>query len=102
MIETIKHVFGGGIYLKIWKIQDNTCVPQHKHKFEHLTAVFSGCVLVEVEGEESKVVYAPDAILVRAGLVHCFTALNGDATIGCIHSTDVVDPSQIDMELIEP
>ena len=102
MIETIKHVFGGGVYLKIWKIKDNACVPQHRHKFDHLTSVMSGCVMVEVEGEDNRIVYSPDAIMVRAGVTHCFTALNGDAVIGCIHATDIIDPANIDMELIEP
>lgn len=101
MIETIKHFFGGGAYLKIWRIKDGATVPQHKHKFDHLSSIMSGCVMVEVEDQENRILYAPDAVLVTAGKVHCFTAINGDAVIGCIHATNVADPESIDMELIE-
>ena len=103
LVETISHHFGGGAYLKIWRIKDATAVPQHRHKFEHLTAVMSGCVMVEVEGEENKVIYAPDAITVKEGVTHTFTALNGDAVVGCIHSVDGlldVDIEYIDNSLI--
>lgn len=99
MIETIKHFFGGGVYLKTWRIKDGARIPQHSHNFDHLSAVFSGCVMVEIEGEENRIYYSPDAILVKAGLVHTFTAINGDAVIGCIHATDCTDADKVDQVL---
>lgn len=104
MIETIKHFFGGGVYLKTWRIKDGACIPQHTHNFEHLSAVFSGCVMVEVDGKENQIYYSPDAIVIEAGLIHTFTAVNGDAVIGCIHALNDaladLDAADLDKALV--
>ncbi len=100
MIDVISHHFGGGAYVKLLTIKEDCCVPQHKHNFDHLSALFSGCVMCDIEGEEPKIYYSPDVILVKANIVHKFTAINGDAVIGCIHATDCTDPDLIDETLI--
>ena len=99
-MNTISHHFGGGCYVKLIQLHDGEEVPQHKHKFDHLTALFSGSVVVFVGEEEGKLYFAPDVIEVPKDTVHTFTAVNGNAVIGCIHATNITDPDLIDETLI--
>ena len=56
--------------------------------------------MVFVGEEEGKLYFAPDVIEVPKDTVHTFTAVNGNAVIGCIHATDITDPDLIDETLI--
>jgi quercetin dioxygenase-like cupin family protein len=97
----LKHSFGGGVYCKLMEIEDGREVPTHKHKFDHLSTLFSGCCIVEANGQQ-ETYYAPDVITIMAGVVHTILAVNGPVVWGCIHATDETDADNIDETLIEP
>jgi hypothetical protein len=63
-----------------------TIVPQHAHKFPHLTVLSAGAVRVELDGEVKGQYAAPWAIYIAAGTKHLFTTLADDTVIDCIHN----------------
>jgi quercetin dioxygenase-like cupin family protein len=100
VIGVIGHHFAGGTYLKEMKIRDGACVQQHRHEFDHQSYLVSGCVIVEVDGEQ-ETYYAPRAIPIPAHKQHSVTPVNGDAVWLCIWRTDVTDIDSVDEVLIE-
>lgn len=99
--KVLKHSFGGGVYCKLMEIEDGQKIPTHKHRFDHLSTLFSGCCIVEADGQQ-ETYYAPDVITIKAGVVHTILAVNGPVVWGCIHATDETDETKIDETLIEP
>lgn len=103
MIETVSHYFSGGIYAKHVRIHDGYSVVSHKHKFDHMSLLSSGCAIVEVDGDQ-QTYYAPAVISVSAGKAHSVTAVNGDVDWFCIHEIGrLEDPAEnlgIDGQLI--
>lgn len=100
MIEVISHHFGGGIYCKLMRIKEDHEVVSHKHNYDHLSMLFSGCVIVEADGVQ-KTYWSPDVIEIKAGIDHSVIAVNGPAIWGCTHATDCTDVSKVDEVLIQ-
>lgn len=99
MIEVIKHHFAGGVYCKEMMIPNEFEVVSHSHKFDHLSVLTMGCVIVEADGVQ-ETYYAPAVIEIKAGVNHSVTPVNGDAHWLCIHATDCTDEDKIDNVLI--
>jgi len=79
----------GGIYYKVWSVPDaGTLIPQHAHRYDHLTALLRGSVQVFYDGRLGPVVDAPNAIRVEAGIKHAFQTLVPDCQLACIHNAD--------------
>lgn len=95
----IEHHFGGGVYAKLTKIPAGTVLDQHRHKFDHLSALMQGVALVTVDGETTAHT-APAMLLIQAGKVHRVNAVS-DVVWACIHATNETDPDLIDHELIQ-
>lgn len=100
-IEVIKHHFVGGVYAKEMRIPDGFEVTSHKHRFDHMSVLTQGCVIVEADGIQ-ETYYAPAVIEIKAGVAHSVLPVNGDAHWLCVHATDCTDESKIDEVLIEP
>jgi len=102
MFEVINHSFIGGTYAKKMLIHDGCEVMSHQHHFDHLSILAQGCVIIEVEGEQS-VHYAPAEITIKAGQHHKITAINGAAVWYCIHAIadEDTDHDNIDDVLIQ-
>jgi quercetin dioxygenase-like cupin family protein len=99
-MKVISHHFIGGVYAKEMLIPDGYEVISHSHKFDHMSVLTQGCVIVEADGEQSTY-YAPAIIEIKAGTNHSVRPVNGDAHWICVHATDCVDESKVDEVLIE-
>lgn len=100
-VEVVKHYFSAGIYAKHMEIPDEFEVSTHKHEYDHLSILASGCVIVDVDAD-STIYYAPAVIEIAAGKEHRIRTVNGSATWFCIHGVDdQYDEASIDNILIQ-
>jgi len=102
--EVISHHFSSGVYCKLVRIPNEYTVQSHKHKFDHMSMLISGNVVVETETTQQA--YSADKgpviIEIKAGISHAITSFDGDAMWACIHATDWTDESTIDEVLVVP
>jgi quercetin dioxygenase-like cupin family protein len=81
-----------GIYLKTWSVPDaGSLVPQHAHRWPHLTLVISGAVRVWRDGVMLGDYRAPAAIKIPALEMHTFLTLTDDVILACVHATDAAE-----------
>lgn len=73
-----------------------TIVPQHVHRYAHLTMVARGSVEVWRNGVGLGVVSAPGAIEVPAGVAHTLQSREPDTVCYCIHN--VARSGEIEIE----
>ncbi|MFA7351853.1 MAG: hypothetical protein WC009_13945 [Methylotenera sp.] len=98
--EVIKHHFiNDELYLKEMLIHDGAQVVSHKHKFDHASFLVKGCCIVEADGVQTTH-YAPDTIIIKAGVNHSVVAVNGDVKWYCAHVTNETDETKVDEVLI--
>ena len=75
-----------GIFLKQYVIPSaGSLIPQHAHKYSHLTMLVRGELYVAHNGEIA-VYKAPAAIHIPAGVKHSFLTPVNDVEIWCVHS----------------
>ena len=98
--DVISHHFSGGVYAKKCIIKNGHEVAQHIHKFDHMSLLAKGCVVVHT-AEKSDVYYEGEVIEIKAGIAHSVEAVNGDALWFCIHATNETDESKVDDVLIQ-
>ena len=102
--EVLSHHFSSGVYCKLVRIPNEYTVQSHKHKFDHMSMLVSGSVVVETE--QTQQAYnaddGPVVIEIKAGVAHAITSFDGDAIWACIHATDCTDESSIDEILVLP
>jgi len=94
--------FFGNIWVKshILANKNDTNGGGHTHKFDHVTLVVKGSVMVEVEGFSPKIFRAPQFIVIKKEHKHKFTALEDDTLYYCVFAlrdangevTDLYDP----------
>lgn len=96
----IQHHFAGGAYAKQTRIPAGHVLVQHRHRFDHLSILASGSVLLEADGVTSRV-DAPACLEIPAGTHHGVRALT-DVVWFCVHATDCADEDAIDEVLILP
>jgi len=90
--ETISVKVYGGVYYKVWYVADaHTIIPQHSHRYDHLTALLSGSVLVSRDGGPAEEYHAPATIEIPAGCMHTFRTLAPHCALACIHNADRLD-----------
>jgi hypothetical protein len=58
--------------------------PGHKHKFDHVSLLARGKILVEVEGFKPKEFTAPTFIIIKKDHSHKFTALEDNTLWYCV------------------
>lgn len=93
------HHFSSGVYAKQVLIRQGMYAEQHIHKYDHLSILASGTVLLEVDGDAIEKT-GPACLTIRAGSAHKITALT-DAVWFCIHATDETDPSLVDEVILK-
>jgi quercetin dioxygenase-like cupin family protein len=98
-MSNIKHYFSDNLYSKQINLGAGDLVVQHKHKFDHLSILAKGRVLVLFE-EEAVEYVAPACINIVKGLDHAIKALE-DSVWFCIHVTDETDATKVDEVLIQ-
>jgi hypothetical protein len=86
-----------GFFGNIWVRQNNlgdvgeSNRGGHKHKFDHISLLTNGRVLVEVEGKEPKEFTAPTFIVIRKDQKHKFTALEPNTIYFCVFAIRDLD-----------
>jgi quercetin dioxygenase-like cupin family protein len=86
-------------HIEIAKV--GTVVPQHSHRYEHLTFLAKGSVRVARDGFAARDLVAPATITVAANTKHLFETLTDDVLLLCIHNTtrsgtvEVIEEHQI-------
>jgi quercetin dioxygenase-like cupin family protein len=94
----VEHFFSDGVYSRKMTIPQGVKVPTHKHKFNHMSILASGKVIIKVDGIVSEYT-APAQLEIAKNQIHEILALE-ESVWFCIHATDVTDPDCIDNELI--
>ena len=95
-----KHHFSSGTYAKQMELPNGWWVKSHKHKFDHMSILARGRVIVVVDGVNTTYL-APTVVTIEAGKEHSITALQ-DSTWFCIHGVDKeYDIESVDSVLIE-
>ena len=84
-----------GIYIKTWVVPDHdTLVPQHSHRWPHISYLVSGAMRVWCGEELLGDFAAPCAIRIAAHEKHSFLTLTDPVTILCIHNADHLDAAE--------
>ena len=89
MLTKISHHFGGGVYAKETFIPAGMILVQHKHKYDHLSILASGSIILDIDGVHLPIT-GPYCINVAAGKHHGFKTVT-EAVWYCIHASGVAD-----------
>lgn len=100
MLEVIAHHFIGGTYAKDMIIPEDYRVVSHAHKYDHMSILAEGTVIVESD-DQQETYFAPAVIEIKAGVHHSVLAVNGPARWFCVHATSETDVDKVDSVLIE-
>jgi quercetin dioxygenase-like cupin family protein len=93
------HHFSSGVYAREMHLPKGWKAESHKHKFDHMSILASGHVIVEAN-EVSTEYIAPCVLEVKAGIVHSVYGVE-DSTWFCIHATEERDMLELEKILIE-
>lgn len=74
-----------------------TILPQHSHKYPHISVIASGSVGVWKDGAHMGEFAAKSHIVIEANAMHMFVTRSDDTTILCIHNVS----RHGDIEMIE-
>lgn len=72
-----------------------TYIPQHSHKYDHLSMLAVGSVDVWKDGRYDRAYHAPAGIVIAAGVKHLFRALEDNTVIYCIHNAARADVAAV-------
>lgn len=99
---TVTEFTAGGLFVAHIEIaKAGTVVPQHSHRYEHLTFLARGSVRVARDGFAARDLAAPSTITVAANTKHLFETLTDDVLLLCVHNVsragavEVVEEHQI-------
>ncbi len=77
-----------GVFVRRLHIPDeDSYVPQHSHRYDHLTMLAVGSMRVWQDGVLRGDFAAPAEIVIPAGAKHVFLTLTPGVTFYCIHNT---------------
>jgi quercetin dioxygenase-like cupin family protein len=92
------HHFSDGLYAKQLHIPANYVIGSHSHKYNHLSILAQGEVVVFVDDKQTRFV-APACIEIAAGKEHRVFAVT-DSVWYCVHATTETDVDKIDEVLV--
>ena len=98
-MSDMQHHFSDNLYAKEMFLSAGTVVVQHKHKFDHLSILAKGKVIVLFD-EDAIEYIAPACINIVKGVDHAIKALE-DSVWFCVHATDETDATKVDEVLIQ-
>ena len=98
-MSNIEHHFSEHLYAKKVSLDAGAIAVQHKHKFDHLSILAKGKVIVLFE-EDANEYTAPACINIIKGVDHAIKALE-DSVWYCVHATDETDATKVDEVLIQ-
>ena len=98
-MSDMQHHFSDNLYAKEIILSAGSLVVQHKHKFDHLSILAKGKVIVLFD-EDAVEYTAPACINIVKGVDHAIKALE-DSVWYCVHATDETDATKVDEVLIQ-
>lgn len=98
-MSNIEHHFSNNLYAKEITLDKDSIVVQHKHKFDHLSILAKGKVIVLFEDDAVEYI-APACINIVKDVDHAIKALE-DSVWYCVHATDETDATKVDEVLIK-
>lgn len=85
-----------GIFIKQMAIpKAGTIIPQHSHRYDHVSMLARGSVHVLRDGNDAGLFYAPTGITIPAGCKHTFRSLEDNTVVYCIHRIDRANEIEI-------
>lgn len=85
--EDVEIHIADDVFVKQMKIaKAGTYIPQHSHKYDHLSMLAVGSVRAWADGDLMGDFSAPAGITIKAGIKHTFLSLVDDTIIYCIHN----------------
>lgn len=94
-----QHHFNSGVYAREMHLPKGWKAESHKHKFDHMSILSQGHVMVTADGETSEYI-APSVLNIKAGVSHSIYAIE-EAVWFCIHATEEKDMPTLEKILIE-
>lgn len=80
-------VIADDLFVKVIPIPAaGSIVPQHAHRYDHVTFLARGALYAWVDGRLIGRFDAPKALVIAAGCKHTFQTVEDDTTILCIHN----------------
>ena len=84
-----------GVFIKSMVVRDaGIIIPQHSHRFSHVSVLARGSVRV-VAGGGCQDFTAPCGITIEAGIKHIFQTLTSDVIILCVHDIGAAEGVEI-------
>lgn len=88
-------VIYGGIFCKLYTVADaGTMIPQHSHRYDHITMLMSGTVHVWYEGCPPTAYTAPAVIRIGAFRKHTFLTMGRDTVLACVHAIEGLEADE--------
>lgn len=85
-----------GIFMKTMRAEKaGTLIPQHAHKFSHVSNLVRGKIRVFVDGKTMGDYEAPIGITIAANLKHMFETLVDDTIMLCVHDIGTAEAVEI-------
>jgi quercetin dioxygenase-like cupin family protein len=72
-----------------------TILPQHAHRYDHLSMIAVGSVRVWEDGRLKGEFKAPTGVHIRAGVKHTFQTLEDGTVIYCVHNAAHAEVAEI-------
>ena len=87
--DEVSIAIADGMFVKHYRVQKaGTYLPQHSHRYDHVSLVCHGSVRVWVDGRYLGVFAAPKSIEIKANTKHLFEVMEDNTTLACIHRID--------------
>ena len=84
-----------GIFAKTWTVKERgTLLPQHSHRYPHISYVVSGVIRAWCGDVELGDFVAPCAIKIAAHERHSFLTMTDNVTIVCLHNADHLEADE--------
>ena len=88
-----------GLFIKSMAVEKaGTVIPQHSHRYDHVSALTLGAVRVWENGLLSGEYEPPALLTIKAGVKHTFLTLRDATLILCIHNISRADVIEIEDE----
>ena len=85
-----------GVFTKSMVVRkEGTLIPQHSHRYSHVSVLVRGSVRVEADGRFLGAFDAPAGIVIAAGVKHLFETLVDDTIILCVHDIGTAEAVEI-------
>lgn len=85
-----------GVFVKTMVVRKaGTIIPQHSHRFDHVSCLVRGSVRVVNDDEVLGDFTAPCGITIRAGVKHLIETTCDDVIVLCVHDIGVADGVEV-------